>query len=166
VRLSREPRAIDDLDLDDRVAFPLHEGWQEAVQGIEERQRQEHVAAEGLVAAGGVRRVVLQDGPAHGVGDPRLQLLERTVAASEASADRERHARPACLQGSHEFRHIARVVLPIAVERRHDVGAGRPDPGQDGGALAATLRVPETRSQGRAARASSERLSSLDPSTT
>ena len=81
------------------------------MQRVEERKREEHVAPEHLLAAGGVARVVLEDRFADRVGDPGLQLLERPVAAPEPLADRERDAGAAALQRRDELRDVDRIVL-------------------------------------------------------
>ena len=66
----------------------------------------------------------LQDRLAHAVGDARLQLLEAGVLAPDPLAGREADAAAALLDRRDQVRQERRIVLAVAVERRHD-GAAR-----------------------------------------
>src|ERR1043166_6021357 len=80
---------VDDFHIGDFIAVAPDERRQEAMQGIEVRQRQEGLAPERLEPATGVARSVAPDRAAHGVGDARLQPFEPGGAASDSLAGDE-----------------------------------------------------------------------------
>ncbi len=116
--------AVDHVDIGDLESLALHQRRQETMQAVEIRQRQKHVAAKRLQAAPGVTGAVVKDGAADPIGDPRLEFLETGVLAADALASDETDALAATLQCRDQVAQKNRVVLPVAVECRHQ-GAAR-----------------------------------------
>ena len=112
------------VDIGDVVTLATHQRRQEAMQPVEIRHRQKHLAPERLQAAAGIAGAVAQDGVAHAIGDARLHLLETGVLAPDPLAGGKADAFAAILDRRDQIRQERRIVLPIAVERRHD-GAAR-----------------------------------------
>ena len=94
------------------------------MQPVEIRHHQKHLAPERLQAAAGVAGAVAQDGVAHAVGDARLDLLEAGILAPDPLAGGKADALAAIFDRRNQVRQERRIVLAVAVERRHD-GAAR-----------------------------------------
>ena len=93
------------------------------MQAIEIRQAAGNVAAERLQSAAGVAGAVAQHGATHRIGDARLKFLEPARLAANALAGDESDARLARFQCADKRRNKSGIVLPVAVERRHNGGA-------------------------------------------
>src|SRR5581483_2351055 len=100
-----------------------HQRRQEAVQPIEIGEREKDIAAEGLEAAARIARAVVEDAATHGIGDPRLQLLETRILAAAPLAGCEPGFRPAGVERRDELRNEGRIVLAVTIERGDDGGA-------------------------------------------
>src|SRR5262245_15768870 len=113
-------RAIDDVDIGDVETLAAHQRRQEAMQTIEIRHREEHFARECLQAAAGVACAVAQDRTTYPVGELRLQFLEAGVLAPDPLAGRKADAPAAAFDRRDQIRQEGRIVLTIAIQRRHD----------------------------------------------
>jgi len=67
-----------------------------------------------------VTGAIAQDGAAHAIGNARLDLLEAGILASDPLAGSEPHPLAALLDCRNQIRQERRIILSIAVERRHD----------------------------------------------
>src|ERR1700692_1937498 len=119
---------IDYVDIGDLVTLPAHYRRQKAMQPIEIRQHQENLAPERLQAAAGVAGTVVQNAAAYAVGDLRLDLLESGVLAAHARAASQTAALAAALDRRDQIRQECRIVLAVAVKRRHDGATRGADP--------------------------------------
>src|ERR1039457_3927521 len=115
---------IGDVDIGDLVPFPAHQRRPKTMQPVAIRHRQKYLAPKCLQAATGVTGAIAQDGVAHAIGDARLYLLETGVLAPDPLTGSETDAIAALFDGRDQIRQERRIVLSIAVERRHD-GAAR-----------------------------------------
>ena len=68
-------RAVDHVHMGDGKTLALDQRRHETVEGVEIRQAQIDVAPEGLEAAAGIPRSVLEDPPPHAIGNPATQAL-------------------------------------------------------------------------------------------
>src|SRR6202041_1299356 len=116
-------RPIGDVDIGDLVAFPPHQRRQKTMQPVEIWHRQKYLAPKCLEAATGVAGAVAQNGVAHAIGDARLDLLETGVLAPDPLTGGETEAIAALFDGRDQSREERRIVLAIAVKRRHDGAA-------------------------------------------
>src|SRR5688572_14581496 len=111
---------VDDVDIDDVKTLAAHQRRQKAMQPVEIRHHQEYLAAERLQATAGIAGAVVQNGVADAIGGARLQLLETGVLASDPLAGGKTDAVAAVLDRRNQVRQERWIVLPVAVERRHD----------------------------------------------
>src|SRR4051812_45733850 len=88
-------RAIDHVDVGNRVAITPEQGGEKPVQPVEIGQRQERVAAKHFQPTARVARAVAQDCAAHAVCDARLKFFGGAVAA-DALAGRKTDALAPC----------------------------------------------------------------------
>src|SRR6267142_424031 len=117
-------RAVDNVNIGDVETFAAHQRRQEAMQSVEVRHREEHLARERLQPAAGVAGTVAQDRLAHAVRDFRLQLLETGILAPDPLARRETDAAAAAFDRRDQVGQERRIILSVAVECGHD-GAAR-----------------------------------------
>src|SRR2546421_12280153 len=110
-------RPVDHVDIGDGVAIAPEQCGQEAVQGIEIRQREERLAPEHLQPTAAVARAVAQDRAAYAVGDARLHFLPGARAAPDALTCDEPDLRPALLECLQQSRNERGIVLSIPIER-------------------------------------------------
>src|SRR6185437_5468444 len=94
---------------------------------VEVRHREKHLTAERLEAAARIASAIAQNGSANTVGDARLNFLEPGVLAPDPLAGDKADAIAALLQRRDQIRQKRRIVLTIAIERRHDGAARSPD---------------------------------------
>src|SRR5690242_1096047 len=85
-------RTIDHVDIGDIETLAAHQRRQEAMQTIEIRHREEHLARECLQPAAGVPGAVAQDRATYSVGEFRLHFLETGVLAPDPLAGRKSDA--------------------------------------------------------------------------
>src|ERR1700733_3720770 len=112
------------IDISNLIPFATDQCRQEAMQTVEIRERQEHLAPECLETATGIAGAIAQDGVAYPIGNARLEFLEAGVFASNPLAGGKTHALATVLDRRNQIRQKRRIVLSVAVERRHD-GAAR-----------------------------------------
>src|ERR1700733_4575277 len=84
VRCAVPARPIDDIDVADIETLAPDQSRQKAVQRVEIGQRQEKIFVECFESTSSVARAVLEHGPAHPIGDLRLQLLKAACLAPHA----------------------------------------------------------------------------------
>src|SRR5689334_6998633 len=105
------------------------------MQPVEIGHRQEHLTRECLQAAAGITGAVAPSGLAHTIGDAALQFLETGILATDALAGYEAYAPAALFDRRDQVGQEHRVVLAVAVERRHDRTARRAYAAAHGGRL-------------------------------
>ena len=101
--------AIDHVDIGDVKTFAAHQRRQEAMQPVEIRHRQEHLARKRLQAAAGIAGTVVQNCLAHAIGDARLQFLETGVLAPDPLARRQTDAPAAVFDRRDQVRRSCRT---------------------------------------------------------
>src|SRR5581483_10603288 len=102
---------------------------------VEIGHHQKYFAAERFEAAAGVAGAVLQDRLADRIGDARLEFLEAGVLASDALTRDKTDALPTARERHDQVRQEGRIVLSVAVKRRHDRTAGATHAASDRGRL-------------------------------
>jgi hypothetical protein len=137
IRHAGVPRAVDDIDVADFVAFTFDQRRQETMQAVEIRQRQEDVPTERFQAASRVARAVAQYRVADRIGNARLQFLEAGRFAAEALTCDQPDARLACFERADHGGQERRIVLAVPIERYDEGPACCADAGAHGRRLAA-----------------------------
>ena len=110
---------------------------------VEIGQVEKEGAREQLQAAAGIGGVVVQEPPAHRIGDPRSAALRPAVLPPLAMpGDHQRGGVGGLVRQMPQARNIGGVVLPVAVEGGDPGGAGRLDAAANCRTLAAVVPVP------------------------
>ena len=123
------PWPVDDVDMDDAMQFLQNEGGQEPVRALEEGQFAKQVRADGLQAASGVARIVVEDRAAQPVCETRREVLQRAVLALQPLAHRDARSRPCRFESIDQLGNVDGIVLPVPVDRRDVFTAGAEDAG-------------------------------------
>ena len=113
------------------------------MQPVEIRHGQIDIARKRLQPAAGIAGAVAQDRVAHGVGDPRLHFLETGVLAPDPLAGGEADAAAALLDRRNQVGQERRIVLSVAVERRHDGAARGANAAAHRRRLSGRIRMPK-----------------------
>ena len=141
--LPGEPRPVIDRNADQRVPEGLEQRRQKPVHALEGRQAQEHVAAERLQPAGGVRTIVVQQLLPQPVREFCRETPRPAIAPRRADPGDQRRRLAGCPGQFEQARDFGRVVLAVAVHRHDPWRARRADPGDQRRRLAAAPIVAQ-----------------------
>src|ERR1051325_8536561 len=131
--LAKFSGAMVDGNLDQPVAGPLNERWNEPMHALERHERPDAFAPHRFESAARVAHAVFRETAADKIGNPAGEALdERVLALRAVAADQIGTA----LDLDEKARNVGRIVLQIAVDEHNDGAAGGVGTGIHGCALA------------------------------
>src|SRR4051794_25257497 len=90
------------------------------MQPVEIRHHQKNLPPECFQATSGVAGAVAQDAAAYAICDPRLNFLKSSILTPDPLAGSKPDPIATIFDGRDKVRQERWIVLPIAIQRRHD----------------------------------------------